>query len=266
MSDETNPVILGELEVPGVSTYIHPLSRDHLLTIGMGPRDANGTGLDWSSTRLSLFNITDPTTPAVDDHLTLTPVTDPSDNAWVWSYSEASYEHKAFQYWAPKGLLAIPLSTYRYQSWTDSNGGYHWNYQYVSKLILVNVSEETGNLSIHGTVDHSDLYDRDDNQNWWNGFNIRRSIFMGDFVYAISSAGVTATNLTTMGESASIELAYENPYNTYYYDETVEPDDKESDDIESSTSDGESSESEDPDGSGESDSTDSQDSDSPGPE
>lgn len=222
MSDETNPTILGELEVPGVSTYIHPLSRNHLLTIGMGPANEDGTGLDWSSTRLSLFNISDPTEPAAADHLTLIPVSNPNDNAWVWSYSEASYEHKAFQYWTPKGLLAIPLSTYRYQSWTDSNGGYHWNYQYVSKLILVNVSEEADNLSIHGTVDHSDLYDRGENQNWWNQYNIRRSIFMGDFVYAISSAGITATNLTSMNESASVELAYVNPYSTYYYDDVVE--------------------------------------------
>jgi len=221
MSDETNPTILGELKVPGVSTYIHPLSRDHLLTIGMGPANEDGTGLDWSSTRLSLFNISDPTAPAAADHLTLVPVSNPNDNAWVWSYSEASYEHKAFQYWAPKGLLAIPLSTYRYHSWTDSNGGYHWNYQYVSKLILVNVSEEADNLSIHGTVDHSDLYDRGENQYWWNQYNIRRSIFMGDFVYAISSAGVTATNLTSMNESASVELDYVNPYSTYYYDDVV---------------------------------------------
>ena len=224
MSDHTNPTILGELEIPGVSTYIHPLSRDHLLTIGMGPGE-DGIGLDWSSTRLSLFNISDPSAPAVDDTLTLIPVTDPSDNAWVWSYSEASYEHKAFQYWAPKDLLAIPLSTYRYNSWTDSNGGYHWSYQYVSKLILVNVSEETGNLSVHGTVDHSDLYDRGDNTNWWNEYNIRRSIFMGDYVYALSSSGVTSTNLTTMEQSASIELAYTNPYQSYYvHDESASTD------------------------------------------
>ena len=224
MSDHTNPTILGELEIPGVSTYIHPLSRDHLLTIGMGPGE-DGIGLDWSSTRLSLFNISDPSAPAIDDTLTLIPVTDPSDNAWVWSYSEASYEHKAFQYWAPKDLLAIPLSTYRYNSWTDSNGGYHWSYQYVSKLILVNVSEETGNLSVHGTVDHSDLYDRGDNTNWWNEYNIRRSIFMGDYVYALSSSGVTSTNLTTMEQSASIELAYTNPYQSYYvHDESTSTD------------------------------------------
>jgi len=64
VSDETNPVILGELKVPGVSTYIHPLSRDHLLTIGLGPANEDGTGLDWSGTQLSLFDIQDPTAPA----------------------------------------------------------------------------------------------------------------------------------------------------------------------------------------------------------
>ena len=48
VADETNPTILGELKVPGVSTYIHPLSRDHLLTIGFGPANEDGTGLDLS--------------------------------------------------------------------------------------------------------------------------------------------------------------------------------------------------------------------------
>ena len=44
---------------------------------------------------------------------------------------------------------------------------------------------------------------------------------MGDFVYAISSAGITATNLTSMNESASVELDYVNPYSTYYDDVVV---------------------------------------------
>ena len=34
-------------------------------------------------------------------------------NEWSWGWSEATFEHKAFQYWGPKNLLAIPLSTYR---------------------------------------------------------------------------------------------------------------------------------------------------------
>jgi len=205
VSDETQPTILGELKVPGVSTYIHPLSRNHLLTIGLGPANEDGTGLDWSGTQISLFNITDPTAPSQDAALRLSPV-NTNESDWVWSWSEATYESKAFQYWAPKELLAVPLSTYRYIDY-EINNRYYWSYEYVSKLMLVDVNETTGNLSVYGTVDHSDLYTQDENNRWWNEYNIRRSIFMGDYVYAISSAGITATNLTTLEETARVLIS-----------------------------------------------------------
>jgi uncharacterized secreted protein with C-terminal beta-propeller domain len=32
--DPTDPVVAGELHVPGYSDYIHPLGNDHLITIG----------------------------------------------------------------------------------------------------------------------------------------------------------------------------------------------------------------------------------------
>jgi hypothetical protein len=40
---------------------------------------------------------------------------------------------------------------------------------------------------------------------------------MGDYIYAISANGITATNLTTMDNSASIYLEYQNPYDNYYW-------------------------------------------------
>jgi Secreted protein containing C-terminal beta-propeller domain distantly related to WD-40 repeats len=46
LSDETNPTILGELEVPGVSTYIHPLSKDQILTNWNGTQQMK-TVLAW---------------------------------------------------------------------------------------------------------------------------------------------------------------------------------------------------------------------------
>ena len=206
VSDETNPTILGELKVPGVSTYIHPLSRDHLLTIGLGPANEDGTGLDWSGTQLSLFDISDPTVPQQADTLRISPVNYDDRHSWSWSWSEATYESKAFQYWAPKNMLAVPLSTYRYVD-TYEGGSYSWSYQYISKLVLVSVNESDGTLTVYGEVNHSSLYDREDNDRyWWNDQSIRRSIFMGDYVYAISSAGVTATNLTTLEETARVTL------------------------------------------------------------
>ncbi|MED5291337.1 MAG: beta-propeller domain-containing protein, partial [Candidatus Thermoplasmatota archaeon] len=167
LSDPSTPTILGELEVPGVSTYIHPLHDDMLLTIGMGPAGEDGLGLDWSSTRLSTFNISDLTKPAVADTLMLSPVDDPENNRWAWSYSEAKYEHKAFQYWGPKEMLAVPLSTYRYVGSTTEDGGYQWHYEYVSKAIIVNVDEATGNMSIHGEVNHSSLLNHEDVNHYW---------------------------------------------------------------------------------------------------
>ena len=223
LSDPTNPTVLGELEVPGVSTYIHPLSIDHLLTIGLSPANEDGTGLDWSGTQLSLFDVSDPEAPALSAALRLSPVNRDQAHVWTWSWSEATYESKAFQYWAPKHLLAIPLSTYRSVEWYQ-NGKYYWSYQYISKLILVEVNETAGTLEVYGEVNHSSLYDNTDGENrWWDDRNIRRSIFMGDFIYAISAAGITATNLTTMEESASLSIPYSSSYSYYYYgeDDTV---------------------------------------------
>ena len=222
VADVTNPTILGELKVPGVSTYIHPLSRDHLLTIGLAPANEDGTGLDWSGTQISLFDIVDPTDPQQADVLRLSPVARDQANMWSWSSSEATYESKAFQYWAPKSMLAVPLSTYRYTE-TYENGWYSWSYQHISKLMLVEVNETDGNLSLYGEVNHSSFYDREeDNRYWgWGEQNIRRSIFMGDFVYAISPGGITATNLTTMEESARLSIPHSNTYERYYYGEDV---------------------------------------------
>lgn len=217
LSDPATPTILGELEVPGVSTYIHPLHDGMLLTIGMGPAGEDGLGLDWSSTRLSTFNISDLTQPAVADTLMLSPVNDPEDNRWTWSYSEAKYEHKAFQYWGPKEMLAVPLSTYRYIESHDEDVGYHWSYEYISKAIIVNVDEATGSMSIHGEVNHSSLLNDEGRNHWWGGNeNIRRTIFMGDYIYAISGAGITAHHLDTMELSDVVMFEVEYPEYAYY--------------------------------------------------
>ena len=223
LSNPSNPVILGELEVPGVSTYIHPLGDGQLLTIGIGPRNDDGTGLDWSKTQLSLFDASNASNPTLTSVLGLSPVVN-VDDGWSWGYSEATYEHKAFQYWEPKGLLAVPMTTYRYKSWTDSDGQYHWKYNWVSKLVIVNVTVGE-NLSIHGEVDHSDFYSGE--QYWWSSTGIRRSIFMGDYIYAISHAGVTVTNLSTMVQSDSLVLREAVEPEPYYYDEVEESKDGE---------------------------------------
>jgi hypothetical protein len=201
LSDPVNPIILGELEVPGVSTYIHPVDENTLLTIGIGPGD-DGLGLDWSMTQISLFDVSDPTNPTLADSLPISPVhaDDDCQNirtcGWSWSWSEATYEHKAFTYWAPENMLAIPLSTYRYVY--DENY-YEGGYEHISMLKLIDVDTENLSLSEHGEIDHSSFYNDDDGPNWWfYSTSIRRSIFMGDYIYAFSTLGVTIHNTTDL--------------------------------------------------------------------
>ena len=229
LSEPTNPRVIGELEVPGVSTYIHPVGDNHLLTIGIaGDED----GLEWGVTQISLFDVSDFSNPILESSLRLTPASE-DEYDWSYSYSEATYEHKAFQYWEVDGLLAIPMSTNRYYSDVKEIDGrwyYSSGYEYLSKLILIN-AKPGEDLSIYNEVDHSSFYD---SSYWWDSPDVRRSIFMGggDYIYAISEKGVTAHNVDTMERTGFVELPSDNKpnYVDYYYNDVeVEPEPVEED-------------------------------------
>ena len=226
LTNPTDPIILGELEVPGVSTYIHPVDSETLLTIGIGP-GPDGLGLDWSVTQVSLFDVSDPTNPTLADSLQLSPAyedegCDEWGCGWSWSYSEATYEHKAFTYWAPEQLLAIPLSTYRYtydEVEIDGRTYTYSGYEFVSTLELIDVDAENGTLSTHGMVNHSEFYNEDGLSGWWSGStSIRRSIFMGDYIYAFSAAGASVHKTDDLTSMVELEIpGYDEP-EVYYYD------------------------------------------------
>lgn len=205
LSDPTDPKVIGELKIAGVSTYIHPLEdQTHLLTIGIAGDD---NGLFWGQTQLSLFDVSDFANPTLDDEMRLVPE---EGDGWYYAYSEAQWEHKAFQYWAPKKTLAIPLSTYR-EDYDPQTG--EWDWEYSTRLELINVDLETETLTSYGAIDHSGFFNAESDV-WWGSPAVRRSIFMGDFIYAISDKGVTAHNMETMSVSASEVLPgrQDNPY------------------------------------------------------
>ncbi len=227
LSDPTDPTVLGELEVPGVSTYIHPVDDNTLLTIGIAGGEG-GEGLDWSTTQVSLFDVSDTSNPTLSDTLPLTPAyaddncEDIRSCGWSWSYSEATYEHKAFTYWAPESLLAVPLSTHRYvydEIEIDGRVYSFSGYQFVSMLKIINVDAENGTLLTHGDVEHSGFYNEDGLSSWWSGTtSIRRSIFMGDYVYAFSAAGATVHRTDDLQLMVELEIPGNEP-DSYYFGE-----------------------------------------------
>ena len=221
LSEPKDPRVIGELEIPGVSTYIHPMGDNHLLTIGIaGDED----GLHWGVTQISIFDVSDFSNPKLASSLQLNSASS-EDNGWSYSYSEATYEHKAFQYWEADGLLAVPMSTHRYYSdYKEIDGRMYYSsgYEYLSKLMLIK-AEPGKDLEIYDEVDHSSFYD---SKYWWDNPDVRRSIFMegGDYIYAISEKGITAHNVATMERTGFVELPSNNrpSYIDYYYEDVID--------------------------------------------
>jgi hypothetical protein len=91
--DPANPRKVSELELPGWSTYIHPLG-DRLLTIGI---DVDQT---WR-TSLQLFEVADPAKPAL---LSRELIGD------KWSSTEANYNEKALTVLPENNLVLLPIS------------------------------------------------------------------------------------------------------------------------------------------------------------
>lgn len=67
VSDPKNPKILGEVKLPGFSEYLHPIGDKLLVGIGY---DGDDDSADYSSLKITLFDISDPLNPTVKDSLT----------------------------------------------------------------------------------------------------------------------------------------------------------------------------------------------------
>lgn len=188
LSDPTNPTKLAELKVPGFSTYLHPMDKDHLLTIGTYvPEPVNGQPNDWRlrALQLSIFDVSDMRNPR-QTHTQLVGTSS--------GYSEAQHEHKAFNYFPAKKLLAIPFIDWSYAA----TGSDYWTY-FTSDLRVFSVDPVTGFTS-RGAISMRDLYLVERSYNWtyyWTP-QVRRSVMADDFVYAISDSGIRVANVNNL--------------------------------------------------------------------
>lgn len=102
LSDPRNPKAVGELKVPGFSTFILPMGEDHLLTIGRDTSDDFGF-VRTEGVRLSIFDVSDFANPQLAHFETI------GTNG---GSSEALYNAKAFTYFAAGDLVAFPMDIY----------------------------------------------------------------------------------------------------------------------------------------------------------
>ena len=121
LSDPTNPRILGELKIPGFSSYLHPVSDTHVLGVGS---DADDEGRV-TGAKVSLFDVSDLTAPR---------------EVAVWTapdgWNDVGWDHRAFLWWAPEELAVIPVTV-----WNEWSGA-----------VVLRVTD--GTITEVGRVDH----------------------------------------------------------------------------------------------------------------
>ncbi len=125
LSSPTDMVVRGELKIPGVSNYLHPISDTLVLGVG---QDATDQGRQTGS-KVSLFDVSDPGDPREVDVWTLPGAT-----------SDAEFDHRAFLWWAPTSTAVLPLV-----SWSDQFAG----------AVVLNVTED-------GITEQGRISQRDD--------------------------------------------------------------------------------------------------------
>jgi len=203
LSNPAAPAILGELTLPGVSTYLHPYDDTHIIGLGTGTCDINQT---WNGcVKLSLFDVTDPAHPVETSSYVVA--------ATGGSWSEAQYDPKAFLFSADEHVLVIPIQTWSWATIEPSPSPGNetrdyfysgWSGAYVFDLTAA------GGFSLRGQITHVPENTTQDGS-WYYGPSVRRSIIMKDLagtdLYTVSDRLVKINTLATLAELKAVPLA-----------------------------------------------------------
>jgi len=178
LSDPTNPTVLGELKIPGYSTYLHPYDGTHIIGIGMENNDV----------KISFFDVSD-----VEHPIELSKyIIEQDEDSWRWGQSYALNEHKAFLFDKEKNLLVIPAGDYYKQS------------AYVFKITI-----EDG-LELKGVVEHEEQTSNEDevySYRYDDSNSIKRSLYINDVLYTISDSMIKMNSLEDLTEINSVVLS-----------------------------------------------------------
>lgn len=174
LSDPTRLAVLGELKIPGFSSYLHPIGDGLLVGIG---RDVTEWGSDLGL-KISLFDVADATEPREIDTWTLRD-----------AYTDIGTDHRSFLWWARDQLMVLPVTV---PYWREAPSG-----GYVFKVTRPDGLEE------FGRVDHS----RDGREEE----PVRRSLVIGEDLWTMSASLLQRNDIGTLerGDRVSLPAADE---------------------------------------------------------
>jgi hypothetical protein len=178
------PRILGELKIPGFSTYLHRMDPTHMLSIGFDAND-HGSYAYFDGLILQLFDVSRPTEPTLLFKEKI---------GSRGSGSAAATDHLAFNFFGDRNLLAIPTTIC--QGGADGTFGDRLTF---SGLLVYEVTVKGGFRRIGGVAHGREGASC---KAWWSTSTsaVKRSIFMDDLVFSIADDRVKVQRLDKLGE------------------------------------------------------------------
>ena len=208
LSDPAAPKLLGKLKIPGYSDYLHPYDENHVIGLGKGAVAAEEGDFAWyQGVKLSLFDVSDVSSPK---EVAKFEIGDRGTDSYALD------DHKAFLFSKERNLLVIPIllaeiDESKYPGGVEPNqyGDYTFQGAYV-----MSVSPEDG-FKLKGRISHvSDDSLAKSGDYYWSDSNVKRSLYMDDFLYTISDRMVKANSLSDLNEISSVIVSEETnaPY------------------------------------------------------
>jgi uncharacterized secreted protein with C-terminal beta-propeller domain len=195
LSNPKSPKILGKLKIPGYSDYLHPYDKNYIIGLGKETETNDWGGISTQGLKLALFDVSDVEHPRQAGKVEI---------GDAGSDSAALADHKAFLFDKAKNLLVIPARVVRQDaSQKEKLSGDQPRVWYGAYVFGVN--PDSG-FVLRGTVEHGTGV----SGYYWYGSSkneVKRSLYIGDTLYTLSSAKILANPLDTINTTvATIEL------------------------------------------------------------
>lgn len=198
LSKPQNPSVLGELKIPGYSSYLHPLGENYLIGFGEDSiekiiKNHNGTErvtVYSTGLKLAIFDVSDYNNPKELDSVKI---------GGRGSYSELLYNHKSLLFKEDEGLFAFPAMLYEEDAGTYENGVPKYGKFEFSGAIIFNIDIENG-ISLKGKVNNN----YNNNNEKYN--HIERIIYIGDKLYTLSNDMIKVLDIENLKEISNIEF------------------------------------------------------------
>ena len=204
LSDPTIPTVLGELKIPGYSTYLHPYDENHLIGIGMETketvhRDNYGKVISTTASivgmKMALFDVSDVYNPK---QISSTIIGDSRTTSAILT------NHKALLFSKEKELIAIPVNNYAEDfEVTNSSDSYssiinsYTNYKksYISEGYLVYKINLEDGFKLKGNITH----DLESPRYWYNTESkLLRGLYIENNLFTISETKMKVNTLDNL--------------------------------------------------------------------